>query len=223
MKKILYLFISITLVASIFYACIPNIEYPGSIVGIVTDQATGEPIRSANVTLQPNGIATSTGNNGYFEFTNLKSGGYAIEVFQKGYKEYTSGMIAVTEGEISHVDIQLEKLPPSLRVVNDKGEDIDELDFGDIEDDITRSFNIFNDNGSITLDWEISYTASWIKSVNKEKGVLKVDSTQTIVLTIDRSKLSPGENTTTIHITSNNGSKELKVKAIGKNVPTLDM
>ena len=223
MKKSLYLFISIVLLASVFHACIPNLEYPGTIVGIVTDKATGEPIRSAAVILQPNGIATSTGNNGYYEFTNLKSGGYAVEVSHKEYKEYVSGMIAVAAGEISHVDIQLEKLPPSLRVVNDKVEDIDELDFGDIEDDITRSFNIFNDNGSITLDWEISYTASWIKSVNKEKGVLKVDSTQTIVLTIDRSKLSPGENTTTIHITSNNGSKELKVKAIGKNIPTLDM
>lgn len=223
MKKSLYLFISIVLLASVFHACIPNLEYPGTIVGIVTDKATGEPIRSAAVILQPNGIATSTGNNGYYEFTNLKSGGYAVEVSHKEYKEYVSGMIAVAAGEISHVDIQLEKLPPSLRVVNDKGEDIDELDFGDIEDDITRSFNIFNDNGSITLDWEISFTASWIKSVNKEKGVLKVDSTQTIVLTIDRSKLSPGENTTTIHITSNNGSKELKVKALGQNMPSLDM
>ena len=222
MKKSLYLFLGILLICGIYQACAPSVEVPGSIYGVVTNKATGEPIKSAGVTLNPNGATTVTGSDGCFEFTGLAQGGYAVVIAKTDYKEYTSGMITVETGQTTHVDVQLEKLPPSLRVVNNDNEDIDVLDFGAQKSDISRSFNIFND-GESSLEWEITYTADWIKSVSKTSGILRADSTQALVVIIDREKLSGGENTTTFHITSNNGSKQLMIKAYGDTKPVLNM
>ena len=222
MKKTLYLFLGILLICGIYQACAPSVEVPGSIYGVVTNKATGEPIKSAGVTLNPNGATTVTGSDGCFEFTGLAQGGYAVVIAKTDYKEYTSGMITVETGQTTHVDVQLEKLPPSLRVVNNDNEDIDVLDFGAQKSDISRSFNIFND-GESSLEWEITYTADWIKSVSKTSGILRADSTQALVVIIDREKLSGGENTTTFHITSNNGSKQLMIKAYGDTKPVLNM
>lgn len=222
MKKSLYLFLGILLICGIYQACAPSVEIPGSIYGVVTNKATGEPIKSAGVTLNPNGATTVTGSDGCFEFTGLAQGGYAVVIAKTDYKEYTSGMITVETGQTTHVDVQLEKLPPSLRVVNNDNEDIDVLDFGAQKSDISRSFNIFND-GESSLEWEITYTADWIKSVSKTSGILRADSTQALVVIIDREKLSGGENTTTFHITSNNGSKQLMIKAYGDTKPVLNM
>lgn len=222
MKKSLYLFLGILLICGIYQACAPSVEIPGSIYGVVTNKATGEPIKSAGVTLNPNGATTVTGSDGCFEFTGLAQGGYAVVIAKTDYKEYTSGMITVETGQTTHLDVQLEKLPPSLRVVNNDNEDIDVLDFGAQKSDISRSFNIFND-GESSLEWEITYTADWIKSVSKTSGILRADSTQALVVIIDREKLSGGENTTTFHITSNNGSKQLMIKAYGDTKPVLNM
>lgn len=222
MKKSLYLLLGILLICGIYQACAPSVEVPGSIYGVVTNKATGEPIKSAGVTLNPNGATTVTGSDGCFEFTGLAQGGYAVVIAKTDYKEYTSGMITVETGQTTHVDVQLEKLPPSLRVVNNDNEDIDVLDFGAQKSDISRSFNIFND-GESSLEWEITYTADWIKSVSKTSGILRADSTQALVVIIDREKLSGGENTTTFHITSNNGSKQLMIKAYGDTKPVLNM
>ena len=217
MKKSLYLLLGILLICGIYQACAPDVELPGSIYGVVVDKATGEPIKSAGVTLNPNGATTVTGSDGCFEFTGLAQGGYAVVIAKTDYKEYTSGMITVETGQTTHVDVQLEKLPPSLRVVNNDNEDIDVLDFGAQKSDISRSFNIFND-GESSLEWEITYTADWIKSVSKTSGILRAGATQALVVTIDREKmLESGKYTTTIHIVSNNGSKSIQILAIGAN------
>lgn len=194
----------------------------GCIYGTITDKATGEPIKSAGVELSPGGLKTVTGSEGQFEFVELTAGNYMLFVTKIGYADQTSGTIAVKSGLTAKGDVQLEKLPPSLRVVNDDKEDIDLLDFGAAKADITRSFNIFND-GEFSLEWEITYTADWIKGVSKQSGVLKAGATQALVVTIDRALLNGGENTTTFHITSDNGSKQLTVRAVGDKLPIVSM
>ena len=223
MKKGIFFFFGIAVFWGLFQSCdSKDKEITGGIYGVVTDKATGEPIKSAGVTLSPNGSTTVTGSDGHFEFTNLAHGGYAVIINKTDYKEFTSGMIVVENGQTTHVDVQIEKLPPSLRIVNNNNEDIDVLDFGAQKSDISRSFNIFND-GESSLEWEITYTADWIKSVSKVSGILKAGATQALVVTIDREKLAGGENTTTFHITSNNGSKQLTIKAYGDTKPILNM
>ena len=222
MKKIIYLLVGIVLFGGLYYSCAPE-ELPGSIYGTVVDKATGEPIKSAGVELSPSGLKTVTGSEGQFEFTELDPGKYTLIITKTGYVDGVSGTIEVKPGQQAKGDVQIEKLPPALKVVNDNREEIDSLDFGSAIDDVARSFSIFND-GTETLEWELTATADWIKSVSKTSGTLSAGATQSLIITIDRAKLSSGENKTTVHITSNSGSKQLVVIATNDfHVTTLNV
>ncbi|NDV59252.1 DUF1566 domain-containing protein [Bacteroides sp. 519] len=206
-----------------FTACTEEEKKPGSVYGVITDKATGEPIRSAGVQLSPLGIKTVTGSEGQYEFMELEEGSYALYVSKTGYSDLNGHSIHVIAGQTIKGDVQIEKLPPSLRVVNDNKQDISNLEFGLATDDVTRSFSIFND-GTEALEWEISKNSEWITKISKTNGMLNAGATQAIIVTIDRDQLSGGVNTTTIHITSNNGSKNLTITAAGveKRLPTLN-
>ncbi len=219
MKKLLFSLFAMSALCLGFVSCTEEIEEPGSIYGVVTDKATGEPIRSAGVELSPTGAKTVTGSEGQFEFTALAAGQYTLVITKSGYTDYTSSTITVKTGAVTKTDVQIEQLPPALRIVNDHREDISTLDFGDAEADVARSFNIFND-GVKTLEWEITKTAEWITSISKQSGSLEAGSTQALIVTIDRTKLVSGKNTTTVHITSNNGSKQLTVVATNSKAST---
>lgn len=218
MKKIFTIVIgSLLLLSFAIVSCKKEDIGTASIYGLVTDKATGEPIKSAGVELLPNGLKTITGTDGRFEFANLKAGSYQVYITQAGYVEVISSNIELSQGQSLQRDVQMELLPPALRVVNDSRADISELDFGSAETDVARSFNLFND-GAETLEWEITFTADWVKSVSKTEGVLKAGGTQALIITIDRTILTSGSNTTTLHITSNNGSKQLTLKAVNGTV-----
>ena len=218
MKKIFTIIISSLLLLSFaIVSCEKEDLGTATIYGIVTDKATGEPIKSAGVELLPVGLKTITGTDGRFEFANLKAGSYQVYITQAGYVEVISSNIELSQGQSLQRDVQMELLPPALRVVNDSRKDISELDFGSAETDVARSFNLFND-GAESLEWEITFTADWVKSVSKTEGVLKAGGTQALIITIDRTILTSGSNTTTLHITSNNGSKQLTLKAVNGTV-----
>ena len=216
MKKSLNILFGILLICGIYQACTPE-ELPGSIYGVVADKATGEPIKSAGVELSPGGLKTITGSEGQFQFDNLAQGSYTLLITKTGYSDYASSTITVQPGQTTKVDVQIEKLPPALKVVNDNREEISTLDFGSAIDDVARSFSLFND-GTESLEWQITTTAEWIKSVSKTEGVLSAGATQSLIVIIDRVKLSSGKNTTTVHITSNNGSKQLTITATNSTV-----
>ncbi|MDR1860000.1 MAG: DUF1566 domain-containing protein [Bacteroidales bacterium] len=223
MKKFFYF-----VVAAAIFSCAKDAgtseETVGSIYGVITDKATGEPVRAAGVQLSPVGIKTVTGDAGQYEFIDLDAGSYSLSVTKTGYTDMTGYHIAVTAGKTAKGDVQIEKLPPSLRITDNNKQDISTLDFGEATADDTRSFNIFND-GPESLEWEITETSVWITKVSKESGKLNAGATQAIVITIDRNELDGGDNTTSIHITSNNGSKQLTVKAVGvvKEKATINM
>ena len=216
MKKIIYLLVGIILFGGLYYSCAPE-DLPGSIYGTVVDKATGEPIKSAGVELSPSGLKTVTGSEGQFEFTELDPGKYTLIITKTGYLDGVSHTIEVKPGQQAKGDVQIEKLPPALKVVDDNRQEISTLDFGSAIDDVARSFSLFND-GTESLEWQITVTADWIKSVSKIEGVLSAGATQSLIVTIDRTKLNSGENTTTAHITSNNGSKQLTIIATNNTV-----
>lgn len=223
MKKLFTIIISSLLLLSFaIVSCEKEDLGTATIYGIVSDKATGEPIKKAGVELLPTGLKTVTGTDGRFEFVNLKAGSYQVYITQAGYGEVKSSTVELAQGQSLQRDVQMELLPPALRVVNDSRKDISELDFGSAETDDARSFNIFND-GEETLEWEVTYTADWVKSVSKTEGILKGGATQALIVTIDRTILKSGINTTTLHITSNNGSKQLTLKADNSTIlPTLN-
>ena len=213
MKRFLTLLIIALSLVFINHSCKPKEEEepePGSIYGVVTDKATGEPVKTAGVELSPLGLKTVTGSEGQFEFNELEAGEYKLFVTKTGYTEHLSSTIIVKSAQTAKGDVQIEKLPAALKVVDDKGEEISELDFGNQYDDVSRMFSIFND-GTEVLNYEIVKTASWITSLSVTEGTLQPGATKPVVVNIDREKLQVGENTTTLHITSNNGSKQLTI------------
>ena len=223
MKKFLTLLTIALSLVLINHSCKPKEEEPGSIYGVVTDKATGEPVKNANVQLRPTGETTLTGNDGRYEFLDVKNGEYSISVSKTGYTNLVDDYVIIVDGpKEMRRDVQIEKLPAALRVVDDSGNDINELDFGSSNDDLSRMFSIFND-GVNTLNYSIVKTAAWITSISSESGTLQAGATMPIVVVIDRDKMSVGDNKTTLHITSNDGSKQMTIKAEKmSDVSTLD-
>ena len=227
MKKILILLTIALSLVLINHSCKPEPEpepeLPGSIYGVVTDKATGEPVKNANVQLRPSGVTTLTGVDGRYDFQDVKNGDYNIIVSKTGYTDLIDDyVITVEDGKDIRRDVQIEKLPAALRVVDDNGKDISELDFGSSNDDLSRMFSIFND-GVGSLTYAIVKTAKWITSISSENGTLQAGATMPIVMVIDRDIMSVGDNTTTIHITSNDGSKQMTIKAKKiSDISTLD-
>ncbi len=219
MKKLLFSLFAIGALCLGFIACDDEEEQlaPGSIYGVVTDKATGEPIRSAGVELSPTGAKTVTGSEGQFEFTELKPDKYTLLITKTGYVDFSSNAIVVKPGLSTKSDVQIEQLPPALKVVNDNRQEIDTLNFGDAEADIARSFNIFND-GEESLTFEITNTAIWIDSISKIEGTVAAGNVAPVVVRINRDLLAEGENKTTLNITSNSGSKQITILATNNRV-----
>lgn len=220
MKKIIALTLMIVTIAIQWQGCTKP-EETGTIYGTVTDFDTGEPVKNANVTLIPSGETTLTGSDGTFMFQDLKKGDYSLSLSKAGYKDLVDDyLIQLAAGKSVRRDVQMKI--KSLRITDMNGEDINELDFGSEGDDVSRIFNIFNDSGE-TISWEIITTANWIESPETgTSGTLQAGGTKGIVVVIDRSKLQQGDNTTTMHITSNNGNQQLTIKARRTDVSTLD-
>ncbi len=77
----------------------------GSIYGTVTDFATGEPVRNANVQLLMSGNATLhasiTGSDGHYEIPDVPCGTYSIKVTKVGYSDLIDNNPIVIEKDKS--------------------------------------------------------------------------------------------------------------------------
>lgn len=173
--------------------------------------------------LMPVEKIVTTKSDGYFEFKDLEVGEYSLVASKTGYKDYIDeNTVSVKSLEIISRDVVLERLQVSLVLVDDEGDEMSELDFGNLNTDVKRSFNILN-NGEATLSYKIDNTASWLVDVTESEGVLQPDSLTKVEVTIDRDKLSIGENTASLRITSDEIEMVLSVKAYKSvNIITLD-
>ena len=223
MKRILsLLLVSMTLIVFNQSCKKPVEEQKGAINGYVTDKATGDYVENATVLLKPVNKTATTKSDGYFEFVELKLGDYSISASRDGYKDYEDDQtISVKDSDAISRDIEMEKLVSSMKVVDDDGDEISELNFGNLTDDISRTFYILND-GEIPVNYQIEITSSWI-NIDATEGMLQPDSLERIVVTIDREKLSAGENLATVNVVSGDISVELIVKAYKSiNIITLE-
>ena len=227
MKKTLVLAVLalMTLTSIVWYGCSKEADNEpittGVIYGTVTDDLTDEPISGVNVKLRPSGTATLTGNDGTFEFKDVEAGKYSLQLSKTGYNDLDDDYVIELEAEKKvKRDVQMRRQIASLQITNMAGDDIDSLDFG-IEESITsKSFNIFN-NGSLNITCEITYSCAWITSVTPITNPITPGQTVTITVSIDRTRLSGGANSTMLHVVSNNGSNELRVLATGIDLPTV--
>lgn len=222
MRKSIFFFLSI-IISVVFLSCENEKEPPlCTLYGVVTDMATGEPVKSAGVELLPIGLKSVTGSDGAFEFDNIEEGTYKLYITKIGYQDHkTNDIVVKASAESQSHSIQLEKAPPSLRIVDEDGNDIKNINFGESKDDLLRTFNIFNDGESV-LNWQITKTVEWL-TIRPDEGTLEPGKSQPVIVIVDRSLLTDKDNMTTIHITSNNGSKQLTVSAIGATTPTIEI
>lgn len=184
----------------------------GSIYGEVTDKTTGSPIANAGVELQPSDYKATTGSDGHFEFSNLLKGNYTLIVSKAGYSPYES-QIFINDGDKKRNDVQLEKALTSIVVVDDYQNEVNTIDFGSNEGTDMRSFILANKSDK-AIGWEIKHeNVAWIQSITPSNGYLNINATQSVVITIDRSLLPNSENSALIHISSEEGSKDITIKA----------
>lgn len=227
MKRLLLVFVHISLCILLFNCnkkdssvSTTSADNTGSIYGSITDYATGEHIRNANVQLRPTGETTLTGYDGTYEFLNIPNGDYSITVSKAEYSDLIDDyVIEVRDGRRMRRDVQIQKNISYIRLTDMTGQDITFLDFGSELYTTTRSFNVFN-NGTVNIHCSIVYSCNWISSVSALPNTLSSGQNAIVNVAIDRTKLVYGENITTLYITSNNGSNALDIIATGQeNLP----
>lgn len=225
-KRIVGIVAAVMIVAAslVWYSCTKEddkADEKGAIYGTVTDFSTNEPIGGANVKLKPSGETTLTGSDGTFEFKDLNAGKYSLQLSKAGYADLDDDyIIELEDGRKVKRDVQMSKLIASLQITDMEGNKIDSLDFGMEESVTSKSFNIFN-NGTVKINCQLTYSCAWIDTVLAASTEVDPGQTMTVLVTIDRAKLVAGENNTFLHIVSNNGSNELKIKATGTDLPTV--
>ena len=219
MKRFTKAMAAILLMATLLYVvgCTPDeletVVGKGSVYGMVTDYATGEPVGNANVQLRPSGETTLTGSDGMYEFPEVLAGEYSITVSKAEYTDLVDEyVIEVLSGKKVRRDVQIKKRPATMHIYDNESQEISELDFGSDVGVSQKSFGIFN-GGTQTINYVISKTVNWITGISQPSGTIKVGMTCPIVITIDRALLENGDNSTTLLITApEGGSKELTVK-----------
>jgi len=189
----------------------------GSIYGAITAN-TGEPIRTANVQLNT-GTQATLGDDGQYEFVNIEAGNYTLSVTKSGYKDWKNS-ISLKAGERKKVDVVIEKLPAALHIIDGNGVDIDTLKFGESSNQLL--FSIFNDSPQ-KLNWVITQDKQWF-SVSPDNGEVSAEQQTPVRVTVDRTKLSGGNNLGKINISSNSGSAELTITVTSPiyTAPTLN-
>ena len=185
MKKTICLLFSIALFGGFYQSCQPNVELPGGIYGTVLDKGSGEPIRNAEITLNPGGKTTVVGSNGTYEFVNLEAGMYTVNVQADGY-DYNSKTANVVNGESTACDFHLTKT-----IVN---QDLEiaptSLNFGTTQNQL--SVTITN-RGTEETAWSLDLGACKWLSANPVSGRIGAGKTQAIIFSVDRSLLQKDE------------------------------
>lgn len=218
------LFIALILIASVATLTRCDKEYSedyGTITGVVTDFATGEPVKNANVKLRPSGETTLTGSDGSYSFKDLKPGEYSLFLSKADYSDQDDDYVIILEaGKNIRRDIQMKQTVAFLRIMDENGNKMSVLDFGADTSIISRYFKVFNDGTSV-LNCNLSNYSNWITSITPDSIIFVPGQTVSIIVTINRNFLSGGNNSTFLHIKSANSSIELEVRAIGLCKPTL--
>ena len=232
MKKLF--FVAMLLIAStaIWLGCDKEEEEQyGTITGVVTDAATGEPIGNANVKLNPRGETTLTGNDGSFQFNDMTEGQYSLSISKIGYVDLDDDyVINLEKGKTIRRDVQLIEDFESFKICVD-GQEVDFIDFGDNISVNNIAITILNDGTKNTGTIYIKHQTDWLSLNNYSQYYATTTSTslspispnegKSVNVYIYRSKLIQGENTTYINISSGSLTKSLEVRAQGLGMPVV--
>ncbi|MBU2507144.1 MAG: carboxypeptidase-like regulatory domain-containing protein [Bacteroidetes bacterium] len=125
----------------------------GAIEGKVSDSLSNLAISSASVQIQPDGIYTTTDENGYYLFDDLKSGSYYLGISVEGFKPEMSE-IKVAANSTMKLNLLLNRLHKSYDTSNvllHIGEEFNYSDF------VLKFVDIIGDSRcpkSVVCKWE---------------------------------------------------------------------
>ena len=182
-------------------SCAPDeYEVYGSIGGVVLDAAKATPLPGVKVTITPGGTSQITSTEGTYTFEELTPQEYTINFTKEGY-ESTTHKTSVKAGVASNVQAVMSEIKPQLAVSPP------ELDFG--SEQATLAMDITN-TGKGTLTWTIKEDIAWL-SCSEAKGST-TDKVSAVTVTVNREGLNAGEYSGSIVVSSNGGSKTVKVR-----------
>lgn len=186
MRRKFYVLCLFCAAAIAFAGCSKDEEdVTGSIYGLVTDADNGEPIKSANVSLNPGGKSAVTGTDGRYEFLDLEPGQYTVQVVKSGYESNTK-RITVEVGKTASGDVVLSKASSKLKLSTNT------LNFGNNWK--TLSFSISNIGTTGTISWNVSTEGlDWI-TVSPVSGTTATGKTSEVIVTVLRDNISGPEN-----------------------------
>ncbi len=208
MKNGFYLF-SIIIVLALASCAKTEPDIFGRIHGIVTDAESGEPIRTASVTLT-GGKTTTTGSDGRYDFGDLEAGEYTVQISKTGYQTNTK-RVNVESGVTAQGDILMYYGAGFLKVNKSN------IEFG--TNNTLTVFEITN-TGQHDLNWEITKDCEWITEITPSSGVTRPGAKATVTIKIDRSKVTgTAKLSTTIIVSSNGGGQEIIVSVNGVETP----
>lgn len=153
-------------------------------------------------------------SDGDYTINNVQEGLYFFRVYKQGFVDTLfNETIKILPKELNggncrKMDWAISKLPPHLYIVEVNTENvIHTLDFGSSDD--RMYFQIYN-NSENTYTWstdfdDVKLTKKWLNTMNKTAGTLKQNSPENITITIDRTKLDAGKNTTKFLVDSDKG------------------
>ena len=180
-----------------------EIEFYGSIVGVVTDAYTKEPIKGAQVTNLTTEQACLTGSDGTYAFRDLKvlaENRYTIQVQADGY-ESDLKTVRIDTGSDNHLDFSLTSSKPILEISETT------IDF---EKSFTTHTVTIKNAGQADLDWEANEDMLWL-SCSPTHGTVRKGAQTSLEIKVDRSGLKEGPYNTSVSISSNGGSKQIIV------------
>ena len=225
MKKLIPIKLIILALVVMWQGC-TRPEETGSIYGTVTDYATGEPIKNANVKLKPTGTTTLTGSDGTYQFDNVANGdNYSLYLSKNGYSDLDDEdyKIVVVNGNNVRRDVQMRALFKSIQILVD-GVEISSLDFGADPSIVRKTLTIYN-NGTLDLTAEFTTSGSWMSFGYNNNSTYSLgipqNSGKQLVVNVERGNLVQGENHGNIYISSGDYMKTLEVKAVGLGMPVL--
>lgn len=195
----------------------------GSITFVITEENTPETLSGVSVQLFSDDDtsvtpADRTDNSGRCTFSNIPVGSYHMNLSKPGYESKEGLSLRINGGDNPSKELSLRRITTELTVAPSV------LDFGDNESVVQKAFSLVNPN-YVDLTWAVLDTdVSWIVSVcdkdGKKNGTIKYNQEVAMSVTIDRDKLTSGNNESTIVILSDYGRAELKVKAVGADRST---
>ena len=103
MRNIVLLF----LLALVFQSSSAN--ETGSLYGIITDKATGDPIAYANVVVEGTTLDALSGDDGSYIIARIPAGEYTVKAMMFGHETQKKYRIAISPGSSTEVNFSLER------------------------------------------------------------------------------------------------------------------